>query len=68
MVSVLDDLLFNAIKNGFEKMAENCPHKITDNHGTQVCAFHESSPGDCKFEFCPRVEAKLRRSKNGNNP
>lgn len=58
---VLDDLLSGAIERGFNALARECPHRCQDQHGVWICTFHESSPGDCLFELCPRVKAKLRQ-------
>ena len=42
----------------WEDFARSCPHRI-DDCSPPVCNYHDSSPGDCKPEFCPLWE-KLR--------
>jgi hypothetical protein len=59
-VGVLDGLLLGAISHGFDSMAQECPHRHQDQRGVWVCIFHESAPGDCRLELCPRVKAKIR--------
>lgn len=65
---VLDELLFEAFENSFDKFARDCPHHRLDQRGEPVCTFHESSWGACSLELCPRVKAKLGREKNADNP
>jgi len=56
---VLEGLLSGAVEVAFRRVAEKCPHRTLDNHGEGVCFYRESSPGDCRWDLCPRLERRL---------
>ncbi|MEM3453517.1 MAG: hypothetical protein QW835_07850 [Candidatus Hadarchaeum sp.] len=45
----------------FEKTARTCQYRRLDQKGAGVCAYHDSSVGDCCQELCPLVPGGGRR-------